>query len=170
MDKIFASWLEVQHEQGRALEDDSDIVELIRVDSQRFATRFHCRGLVQGADGQVRDAGRFEVGYWFSDSYLRHVEPLDVLTWIAPRDVFHPNIRFPKCCIGPIAPGTSLIDLIYRVYEVISYQNVMPDERDALNLAACSWARHHQACFPVDDHPLKRRRPGFRVEELEISP
>jgi hypothetical protein len=160
------AWLDAQREQAMALADASDLLELRTLDPQRFLARFYGRGLVRADDGEVREGNRFEIAYWFSESYLRRVErPLEVLTWIGPREVVHPNVKPPFCCIGPITPGTSLVDLLYRTYEVISYQNVMPDEKDALDLAACQWARNNQHRFPVDDRPLKRRRPRREVLE-----
>jgi hypothetical protein len=157
MDRIQAVWLEAQQEQAQALADASDLLEVSRLDPQRFVARFHSKALVCGGDGEVLEVVGYEVGYWFSESYLRHVNPLEVLTWLGPRDVFHPNAKTPLCCIGPIAPGTSLVDLLYRTYDVISCQNIMPDETDALNLAACQWARNNQHRFPLDARPLKRR-------------
>lgn len=166
MDRVLTAWLDAQREQAMALADASDLLELQPLGRQRFLACFHCKGLVRAEDGEVREANRFEVGFWFGEHYLRCVErPLEVLTWIHPLEVVHPNVKPPFCCVGPITPGTSLVDLLYRTYELISYQNVMPDERDALNLAACQWARNNRHRFPVDDRPLKRRRPRPEVPE-----
>jgi hypothetical protein len=169
VDKIFENWLDAQHEQGAALSQSSDVLELTPVHRQLFLARFHCRGLVQEVGGGVREVDLFEVGYRFADDYLRRVNPSEVVTWLRPGNVFHPNIMPPLCCLGNITPGTSLVELIYRTYEVISYQNVMPDERDALNAAACSWARRHQDRFPLDDRPLKRRGSRVNVEVVGVS-
>jgi hypothetical protein len=157
MDKILSLRLEEEHDQARALAEASDLLDVERLDPQHFVARFHCRGLVLGSDGDVREAHRFDVGYWFSESYLREVDPVQVVTCLRPAKIFHPNVRPPFFCVGPIEPGTSFVDLLYRAYEVISYQNVMPDEGDALNRAACQWARNNQHRFPIDDRPLKRR-------------
>jgi hypothetical protein len=169
VDKIFDKWMDAQHEQGGALGESSDVVELIQLARQLFVVRFHCKGLVEESEGVVGEGELFEVGYRFADDYLRRVNPAEVVTWLRPGNVFHPNIMPPLCCLGSITPGTSLVELIYRTYEVISYQNVMPDERDALNAAACSWARKHQDRFPLDDRPLKRRGSKVRVEVLGVS-
>jgi hypothetical protein len=130
--------------------------------------RFHSKALACAGDGEVREVVGYEVGYWFSESYLRHVEPLEVLSWIRPRDVFHPNAKTPLCCVGPVAPGTPLVDLLYRTYEVISCQNIMPDEKDALNPVACQWARNNQHRFPLDARPLKRRSCDVQSEAQEL--
>jgi hypothetical protein len=169
MDKILSSWLEADWEPAHALAEASDLLDLERRDSQHFVAHFHCQGLVRGWDGAIREAGRFDVGYWFSESYLREVNPAQVVTWLWPAETFHPNVRPPLCCLGTIEPGTSLVDLLYRTYEVVSYQNVMPDERDALNRAACQWARNNQHRFPLDDRPLKRRSGELCGGRPELS-
>lgn len=170
MDNILRSWLGTDWEKAQALADASDLLDLERLSPQRFLARFHCQGLVLGSDGAVREASRFDVGYWFNESYLRAVNPAQVVTWLRPAAIFHPNVKPPFFCLGTIDPGTSLVDLLYRSYEVVSYQNVMPDERDALNLAACQWARNNQHRFPLDDRPLKRRGGDLRGAALELSP
>jgi hypothetical protein len=167
VDKIFGKWADAQGEQVASLSESSDVVEVIPVHRQLFIARFHCKGLVREDGGEVSVGDLFEVGYRFAEDYLRRVNPAEVVTWLRPGNVFHPNIMPPFCCLGSIAPGTSLVELIYRTYEVISYQNVMPDERDALNVSACSWARKHQHRFPLDDRPLKRRRSRVSVEVVE---
>ncbi len=168
MDKIFMASLDAQHEQAQALADASDLLEVERLDSQRFLARFHSKALICEGDGEVREVNGFVVGYWFRESYLRFVEPLEVITWISPRSVFHPNVRTPACCVGHISPGTPLIDLLYRTYEVVSCQNVMPSEKESLNPAACQWARNNQNRFPLDDRPLKRRSRDVRREALGL--
>jgi hypothetical protein len=169
VDKIYDNWLNAQHEHGVELSVSSDVVELVALARQLFVVRFHCKGLVQDVGGEVREGDLFEVGYRFADDYLRRVNPAEVVTWLRPGNVFHPNIMPPLCCLGSITPGTSLVELIYRTYEVISYQNVMPDERDALHPAACNWARRHQGRFPLDDRPLKRRGSQVNVEVVGVS-
>jgi hypothetical protein len=37
-------------------------------------------------------------------------------------------------------------------------------EDDALNKAACAWAREHQDRFPVDRRPLRRRQLELTVD------
>jgi hypothetical protein len=81
-----------------------------------------------------------------------------VLTWLAPRDIWHPNISAdaPVICVGRLAPGTALVDLLYQLFEVITWNKVTMREDDALNRAACQWARRNGHRFPVDRRPLKR--------------
>jgi hypothetical protein len=152
---IFASWLRVQHEEARALASASDALAVHAVDAQRFVLEFSCCGLVQ-EDGEVRESDHCVVGVRFPDDYQRVVNPAEVLTWIAPRSFFHPNVRPPFLCIGDVAPSTSLVELIHRVYELVTWDNVTMDERNALNAAACAWARRNRARFPLDVRPLVR--------------
>ncbi len=157
MDVIWSSWVDENTKAAHALAAASDRFDFEVLDPQRHIARFHCRGLVQRPGGEIAEADEFAVGISIGDDYLRHVDPLRVLTWLAPRDMWHPNRRGPACCIGRIHPGTPLVDLVHRVYMVVTYQEVMPDEGDALNIPACAWARANLHRFPVDDRPIKRR-------------
>jgi hypothetical protein len=80
-----------------------------------------------------------------------------VLYWLGPSNVFHPNIHGPKSaiCVGRLIPGTSLVDILYQVYEMITWQKARLDH--ALNWEAAAWARNNRERLPVDRRPLKRK-------------
>lgn len=78
--------------------------------------------------------------------------------------MWHPNIRAPFVCIGPVVPGTGLVDLVHRLFDVITFKNVTMREDNALNKEACLWARRHIDLFPVDRRPLKRRTLNLGIE------
>lgn len=160
-DEVMDTFLRRQLADGLALARRSDILELLPLDGSppdRHIARFNCRGLVRAVDGRIADAHRFEVGVTFPPEYLRHVESLEMLTWLAPADVFHPNISpaLPVICAGHIIPGTGLVDLLYQLYEIVSWQRYTADETDALNRDACLWARNNRSRLPLDARPLTR--------------
>jgi hypothetical protein len=163
-DRMLETFLRNQREEGLALSAASDLLELTPLDdgsASRYVARFWCTGLVRPRGGEIHEAAPFDVGIWFPPDYLRRAEPWQVLTWLGPREAFHPNIsrRFPLICVGRIHRGMPLVDLLYQCYEVITYQKVTMREDDALNLEACAWARDNQHRFPIDRRPLKWRRP-----------
>lgn len=163
-DNEFLGFLKRQQEEGPALAQSSDILNLEPVGGpqpQHFMAEFHCRGLVRTPDGLIREAGRFGVGIFFPDDYLRRADVPTVLTWLGPLGIYHPNIRPPFICVGRLEPGTELVDIIYQIFEIIVYRKFNPREDDALNRSACAWARNNQHRFPIDARPLKRpSRPG----------
>jgi len=168
-DKVLAAFLRAQEAEGMALAAASDLLELEGLGDSptaRYIAHFSCRGLVRDAAGAVEVADHFLVGIEFPQDYLRRVEPMRVLTWLAPRNVLHPNISpvAPVICVGRLAPGTPLVDILYQVFEMITYRRLTMREDDALNRWACVWARRNRHRFPVDDRPLKRRRAQFRVQ------
>jgi hypothetical protein len=183
-DPIFESFLRNQMATGLKLSQASDLLDLYPVPADQawliaspaelleaaptfpkhfsppawfYLAVFHCHGLIR-VGGDIRQADRFDVAIQFQPAYLR-VQPKapEVLYWIGPSTVFHPNIRPPFICPGRLQPAMTLCDLLYQIFEIISYQKVNPREDDALNLDACVWARHHQDRLPVDTRPLKRR-------------
>jgi hypothetical protein len=171
-DRIYESFLARQFEEGMALAAASDLLELAPGPSHaglppdRYVATFRCKGLARAAGGRVVEREEFHVGVWFPPDYLRRADPFEVLTWLGPREVFHPNIsdRAPFICVGRLAPNTPLIELLYRCFEIITYRKVTMREDDALNREACAWAREHQRRFPVDRRPLKRRALNLKVE------
>ena len=168
-DKVLAAFVARQREEGVALAAASDLCDLVPVDGalgQRYLADFRCTGLVQAESGEVVETDRSVIGIWFHDGYLREADPSRVLTWLEPWRIFHPNVRAPFICIGHLAPGTPLVDLLYRCFEIITYNKVTMREDDALNKQACAWARRNQHRFPLDRRPLKRRGVEFDVEAV----
>ena len=63
--------------------------------------------------------------------------------------VFHPNIDSNKICIADYwAAGESLVDVIVRIGEIISYQNY--NIKSPLNGEAAKWAGQNISRFPID--------------------
>lgn len=169
-DPVFEAFLRRQYEEGMALADSSDLIRLCPMGwplPQRYIAEFLCKGLVRDRDGGIRESDYFEVGIWFPSDYLRRANPFEVLTWLGPRNVFHPNISdsLPVICVGRLDPGASLVDILYQCFEIITYNKVTMREDDALNADACAWARMNQHRFPIDSRPLKRRDIEFNIEK-----
>ena len=162
-DKVFANFLARQWAEGRDLAEHSDILRLFPAPGlprQQFIAEFHCRGVVQVGGRPVVQSGVYAVGIFFPSDYLRRASTPEVLTWLGPGNVHHPNIhgRAGAICIGRLVPGLSLVDMIYQVFEIIVYRKFNPREFDSLDPRACSWARRNHGLFPTDPRPL--RRPG----------
>lgn len=171
-DRILHAFLERQYRDGMALAAASDLLDLVPIGPeppQRYVATFTCKGLVKAPDGAIVEADRFVVGIWLPDDYLRAADPFAVLTWLGPRTIFHANVSdvAPFMCIGTLTPGTPLVDLLFRCFELITYNRVAP--HDALNRDASAWALRNMSRFPVDRRPLKRRRADFVVAPVEVA-
>ena len=129
-----------------------------------YVIGYSCVGVLRRNQEEPKlQAERFHVGIRFPDDYLRRVQPAQIITWLGPVEVYSPHIISSLVCCGRIETGTSLVDLIYRCYEIITYSHIVAPD-DALNPEAAQWARHHQDLFPTDRRPLKRR-PDPKVKE-----
>jgi hypothetical protein len=168
-DPVFENFLRRQHEDGMALAAASDLLELtpgplLRLPPTYIAT-YRCKGLVRLPDGAIGEADFFQAGIWFPSDYLRRIDPFEILRWFGPANIWHPNISemLPLICVGRLTPGTPLVDILYQIFEIITYNKFTPREDDSLNKACCSWARDNQHRFPVDRRPLKRRPLNLEV-------
>lgn len=168
-DLVYKSFMERQLAESMALADSSDILDLhVCVSAPpHFVAEYQCKGLVRDGVGDVKEASRFQVGIWFPPDYLRRADPFQMLRLFTP-GVWHPNVSvdLPLICIGRLMPGTSLVDILYQVYDILTYQKYNPRENDALNAAACAWARNNQHRFPVDRRPLKRRKLNLEARAI----
>lgn len=160
-DLVRESFLIQQREEGLELARSSDLLDLQPIGgpaTDKYIATFSCRGLVRSGDGKIRTANLFAVGIYFPPDYQRHANVFEVLTWLGPRSIWHPNVhpRTPHICIGWLNPGTSLKDILYQCFDVITYNKYRTVEIDALNHEACAWARRNRSRFPIDRRPLKR--------------
>ncbi len=78
--------------------------------------------------------------------------------------IFHPNFRLASpndICIGDYwASGETLVDIIYQIGEMITYQSY--NVTSPLNGIAAKWAKENKAMLPFDNVNL-------RQGEIEIS-
>ncbi len=164
---IWESFLRHQYAEITELVANSDVVEILQhspIPPDLYVLRFHCKGLVKTADG-IEEADWFDVGIRFPEDYQRRVEVAEVVTVLWPPGIYHPNIRFPFMCLGHVHPGTDLKDLVYQIYEILSFNNYSVHEGNALNPEACSWARRNQARFPLERRPLRRRTLALTIHD-----
>ncbi|MFN8644451.1 MAG: hypothetical protein U0802_23380 [Candidatus Binatia bacterium] len=167
MDAILHNFLSAELAAGLRLAEASDCLRLLPLGPepvQRYLAHFDAATLVRDASGRVRAAQGFTVGLSFPSDYLRRADPFAVAAFLAPAEVFLPNVRPPFLCLGRIAPGTGLCDLLYQAFEIGTGAKVTMREDDALNAEACAWARRNLDRFPVDRRSLKRT--DFVVEQL----
>jgi len=167
-DVIRESFLLAQERDALQLASDSDIVSLEPLGQRpfsRYVLEFNARSVVTGAAGPLEASRVFAVGVWFPSDYLHRVVAPLVLTWLAPNEIHHPNVRSPQICLGTLRPGTPLVEICFRLYAVISYQNF--GLASPLNVTAAAWARSNLQRFPVDPRPLKRRVIDFKTQVFE---
>lgn len=165
--EIRESFLRHQHAAITELAAHSDVVEILQhsqVPPEAYILRFHCKGLVKTEAG-IEEADWFDVGIRFPEDYQRRIEIAEVVTVLWPPTIFHPNIRFPFVCLGNVRPGTDLKDLVYQLYEIITFHNFGMNEGNALNAEACSWARRNQERFPLERRPLRRRTLALTIHD-----
>ena len=160
IDAARIGFLNRQYEEGTRLAAASDQLHLFPIGPippERYAVIFTCAGLVKSyRDGTIVEARHFEVGIWFPSDYLRRASMPQVLYWLGPSSIFHPNIHgaHGAICAGRLVPGTPLVDILYQVYEMVTWQKARLDH--ALNGEAAAWARSNRQRLPVDRRPLKR--------------
>ena len=177
MDNALRGFLERQYTEAMALAEKSDLLDLRPLEGEppyKYVAHFSCKGLVKNGS-EITEAESFLVGIMMPSDYLARVEPLEVVSWLAPRNIHHPNVgRGPirregplLICVGDISPATTLVDILYQVFEIITYNNMTMQESNALNWEACAWARQNLQRFPVDSRPLKRRTLNVELEDLK---
>jgi len=158
-DPVLGSFLRAQLDRAVSLAAASDILRVSHDGSatpRRYVAQFSCTSLIKIAGQEPRKTeAQFDFGICFPDDYLREPEPKQVVTVLRPWTVYHPNVAGPFICLGRLTGGTPIDDILFQIYEIISYQKW--SAHDGLNEEACEWARGHQDLFPLDRRPLKRK-------------
>lgn len=156
-DPVLDNFLDVQKQEALALAASSDILDLETDGSplpQRYVARFRCRGLIKMTSGKILEASLFTAAIWLPDNYLRSPDTQNIVSMFPPW-LWHPNAAGPFICLGKLTGGTPLVDILFQIYEIITFQKW--SAHDGLNEEACEWARNNQPRFPVDRRPLKRK-------------
>jgi hypothetical protein len=157
-DRVFEVFLRVQLEEGMALASQSTILDLRPLHGDppySYLAGFNAPTLVHLTSGEVVTQQGFLFGVYFAPEHLRVVNPAQCLAVLAPTNIWHPNINPPFCCLGKIAPGAGLRELLLRIYEVAIFMRYTPREGDALNVKACKYVRQRAPFRPLSTLPLK---------------
>ena len=175
-DKVFEGFLEESCRRGHALADESSVVNILAERGSPphgYLVGFEgVEHLVRDSNGVVRKTmDPILVEVRFPPDFLRTSDRhlgLKVVGIVS--HLFHPNVKRPAFCLGHIRPGTPLDEILRMVYEVISFQNVTPDERDAFSPEACRYVREHpEVLKSLRIPPLKRRRLNVRATVEHLS-
>ncbi len=125
-----------------------------------YVFRLMCRSPVK-VDGVIQISEREHlICVAMPDDYLQIAhDPGHILCLLEPTTLFHPNIIGPMICIGDIAPATAVVDILVRTYEVLTCQRINMRENEALNYAACEWARHAKLPLQTDSLVNLKAKP-----------
>lgn len=169
MDPILTRWLDRQVADAMTLNESSDVVRVRPAPGPRpqlFDVAFDGPTVVSGRAG-IETVRGFGVRIRFPDDYLISVPNVaNVIALLAPRGIFHPNCKSPFICIGKLAPGTRLVEIVGQVWQILTYQRFTAREDDALDAEACAWARARVDNFPLTHASLRRGRTALVVDEL----
>jgi hypothetical protein len=126
----------------------------------------HLRRLPEGV--VEISAGPVVAAVLFPEDYLHSTDPrlyLKVASVIEPLNLVHPNINGYAVCLGSaFAPGTPITALLWELYDIVSYQNVTLDERNAMNPEACRLLREHAELLArLRSEPFLRRQHKIRM-------
>jgi hypothetical protein len=180
-DKVLTRFLQNSFWKATKLLAESDVLSIIDLEGDPpflFLLGFN------NISHLIKDPEREEVvslmspvfaNIFFPPDYLRSVDPALYLKMVAIPDqgFFHPNVKLPHgwVCLGhDFLPGTDLSDLIFHLYDIITYRNVTVDERDALNPEACRYLRQNpEVIAGLKNPPLRRRKLNVQVKVEKIS-
>ncbi len=84
--------------------------------------------------------------------------------------IFHPNVRGSIVCLGEtFQPGTGLHEIVRMAYEVVSYQMVTADERNAFDPEACRFVRDNPDILKnLRRLPLRRRKHDLKARVYSV--
>lgn len=112
-----------------------------------------------GENKELKIVNEHKIEIYLHADYPRLKPQCNLLT-----GAFHPNFRMANpndICIGDYwASGETIVDIIYQVGEMITYQNY--NVASPLNGIAAKWAKENLELFPIDNVNL-------RQGELDIS-
>jgi hypothetical protein len=170
-EQFLTSWWEREFDDVQRLADKSDLLTIIpspqHMRLRAFVAEFSCRGLVCLANGEIVEADHFAVGIRIPHDYLTRAEASEVVTVLEPCNWWHPNVRAPWICIGHMVPGLGLREIVWQLWEIITWRKYAP--ADGLNEAACQWARAQpQSRFPIELRPLTPSNQSTSTHAVEL--
>jgi ubiquitin-protein ligase len=111
---------------------------------EKYLVEFGVAGLVPSPNEGFYTGNVHRAEIWLSLDYPRRPPFCRMVT-----PVFHPNIDPQKICIGDHwNAGQSLLELIVRIGEMITYQSY--NVKSPLNAKAAMWAEQNETQLPLE--------------------
>jgi ubiquitin-protein ligase len=111
---------------------------------EKYTVEFRVAGLVPAPNDGFHPGDLHRAEIWLSLDYPRRPPFCRMIT-----PVFHPNIDPQKICIGDHwSAGQSLVELITRIAEMITYQSY--NVKSPLNAKAAMWAEQNESQLPLE--------------------
>ncbi|MBS1550974.1 MAG: hypothetical protein JST15_02760 [Bacteroidetes bacterium] len=124
--------------------------------------------LISDASGEKKElqiVTEHKIEIYLHSDYPRFKPQCNLLT-----GAFHPNFRMASpndICIGDYwASGETIVDIIYQVGEMITYQNY--NVSSPLNGIAAKWAKENIELFPIDNVNLRQAEIEISLKEKTI--
>jgi hypothetical protein len=139
-----------------------DYKPLHDIPPRMYSAHFFCTGLIKDETG-IREHNEFQVVITFPYGYLREaIHPSRIVFIRNPLNVFHPNIRGPIIELDRLEPGTGLVEILYRVFDVLTHHPDTWNLAKPVNKEACEWVKIQPVTrFPVDNRPLRWRKKRY---------
>jgi hypothetical protein len=168
-DGPYERFLRKQLSEGLSLAARSDLLAVVPEPAdppRRYEIHLGARGFVM-RNGEVAEAEGALALVRFPDDYLESVRPPEICAWLHPMNAFHVNLRPPFACLGVLRAGTPLVDIIYQLHEIWTWQH--KNFSDPLNGEVVRWAlsrSEHPQALVADRRPLLwRREMAAQAEE-----
>jgi ubiquitin-protein ligase len=140
--------LAADHRQMTAAFTNHPYIQLVAAEGnppEKYTVELRVLGLVPVGDDSFQKAPKHRAEIFLPMDYPRR-QPLCRMT----TPVFHPNIDPQKICIGDHwSAGQSLIQLVVRIAEMISYQSY--NVKSPLNARAAAWAEQNMDQLPLEE-------------------
>lgn len=136
---------------------------------EKYQIEYRVKGLMLRKDGQLVESSPHLIEITLTRNYPHRAPHCKMLT-----PIFHPNINSGAICIGDHwAASESLIDLIIRIGQIITYQSY--NTKSPLNAEAARWTDQNEELLPVDpcdlippdNEPPKVKKPEPETLEIE---
>ncbi len=145
--------LQSDYEQAVAAFGNNPRIRLVSADGtppEKYVFAFNVKSLVPLNDEDFTYGSEHRAEIFLPLDYPRRPPICRMLT-----PVFHPNIDPQKICIGDHwSAGQSLVQMVFRVAEMLSYQSY--NLKSPLNAKAAAWAEQNLNLLPFEASDLSQ--------------
>jgi len=133
-DAIYQRFMERQRVEGLALAESSDILSLFipPMSPPHFVAEFSCKGLIRDSAGEIKEANRFRLACGSQRITCAVQIRLRWCACLLQVYGIQMLVRISFDMHGRITPGTPLVDILFQIYDILTYHKFNPREDDSL--------------------------------------
>lgn len=132
------------------LAERTDLIDFHRIQADHYLIHFRCRTMILDPRAGLELSSHHVISVQIPRGRNEPFGP-EVVTFVRPGNIFHPNIAPPLIAVGSYLVSKSIDEVCQKVFDILTFRKVVLEGPDCVNPEAAEWVRRNADRIPTDN-------------------